>query len=127
MSKVHLRKIVIGEQTYLWKFTPGYEKDAGERWSCHDIFVAYSQQNKHSSLQVHFLTWESPVDGGPLRTGKPLRLSNPNTGRINLYEPKFAAQIIQQGLSRGWEPSDGKSLVIEDGIGLLAEIGYRVQ
>jgi putative Mg2+ transporter-C (MgtC) family protein len=48
-------------------------------------------------------------------------------GGINLYQPKFAAQIIRQGLARGWEPSENTALVIDDGIQLLAEIGYQLE
>ncbi|HEX3051995.1 MAG TPA: hypothetical protein VHP83_15155, partial [Aggregatilineaceae bacterium] len=76
----------------------------------------------HYPLKVHFLTWDSPIDGGPLRVGAPINLDNPNTGGINLHQPKFAAQMIQQGLLRGWKPFEKKSLVIVDGIGLLAEL-----
>jgi hypothetical protein len=87
MSKLPLRKIVIDGETYLWKFRPGYEKDEHLQWRCHDIFVAYAEQDKHYPLKVHFLTWESPIEGGPLRTGAPIDLANPNTGGINLHRP----------------------------------------
>jgi len=79
MSNGHLRKITLDGQAYLWKFTPHYEKDEGGQWRCHDIFVVYIQQAKQPSLQVHFITWESPITGGPLRTGAPIDLNHPNT------------------------------------------------
>lgn len=120
MSKMHMRKIVVDHAAYLWRFNPRYEKDAGGLWRCHDTFVAYPVANKRSALRVHFVTWESPVVGGPLRTGAPL---DPASGGFNLHQPRFAAEFIRQGIARGWQPEGTQSLVIEDGVGLLREIG----
>jgi len=76
---------------------------------------------------VHFVTWECPVVGGPLRTGAPVNLKNPASGGINLHQPAFAAQIIRQAFLRGWNPSENQGLIIDDGLQLLADIGYPVK
>lgn len=127
MKKPYLRQIVIGGETYLWKFTPGYEKDEHQEWRCHDIFVAYTEHDKNYPLKVHFRTWECPISGGPLRNGAPINLNDSDTGGINLHRPKFAAEIIQHAVQRGWNPAEKKSLTIANGIELLAELGYSVK
>jgi hypothetical protein len=127
MPKRRLRKIIVDGEPYFWKFNPTYEKDENLEWRCHDIFVAYTISDKNYPLKIHFITWESPVSGGPLRTGAPTNLDDPKTGGINLHQPKFAALLIKQGLLRGWNPIQKRALVIEDGIGLLKEIGYSLE
>ncbi len=135
MKKPYLRKIIIGEETYLWKFDPGYEKIGEQLWRGqpipqyrrHDIFTAYAEHDKNFPLKVHFFTWECAISGGPLHNGAPINLDNPDTGGINLHRPKFAAEIIQHAVRHGWNPAEKKPLIIDDGIGLLAELGYQVE
>jgi hypothetical protein len=118
-----MRKIVVAGEGYLWSFTPRYEKDANDQWRCHDLFTAYQEQYKRAPLRVHFITWESPVDGGPLRSGAPIDPADPSSGGFNLHQPRFADRIIRQALSLGWEPASNQGMDIEDGVGLLAEGG----
>ena len=122
MRKSHMRKIVVAGEGYLWSLTPRYEKDANEMWICHDLFTAYQEHNKRAPLRVHFITRESPIDGGPLRTGAPVDPADPSSGGINLHQPRFADAIIRAALDQGWDPVANRALDIGDGVGLLREI-----
>lgn len=124
--KKKFRQIVVDGQTYLWKFSPGYvaTNDAVCPWQCHDIFIAYLLQAKSGSLQIHFLTWEDPVAGGPLRTGLPLDLAEirSRSQGVNLHTPKEAARIIRLALQTGWKPEQRKALfIIERGVEWLMQ------
>jgi hypothetical protein len=117
-----MRKIVVAREGYLWSFTPRYERDANDQWVCHDLFTAYQEHNKRAPLRVHFVTWKSPVEGGPLRTGVPIDPNDPSSGGINLHQPRFADAIIRAALGQGWDPSSNQPLDIENGMGLLREL-----
>lgn len=124
--KKKFRHLVIDSQTYLWKFSPGYRaaNEAENSWQPYDIFTAYLFQAKNSRLQIHFLTWEDPVIGGPLRTGLPLDLQELHSGLagLNLYTPGDAARVIRLALQAGWTPAQSnRPFVIKDGVQWLKE------
>jgi hypothetical protein len=124
-----LRKLIVDNQTFGWRYQPGYERSpvSDRVWQCHDIFTAYQVQYRRSPLRIHFVTWESAVSGGPLRSGDPVNLDNPNSGGINLHQPKFATELIRQALKSGWKPdTDSRPYLIDDGIKLLADLGYDI-
>ncbi|HEX7733654.1 MAG TPA: hypothetical protein VF458_02280 [Ktedonobacteraceae bacterium] len=117
---------MIDGQTYLWKFSPGYRagKEAADAWQCDDVFAVYLFQAKNSPLQIHFLTWEDPVIGGPLRVGLPLDLQELHSGPagLNLHTPGDAARVILLALQAGWVPEQGnRPFVIKDGVQWLKE------
>ena len=79
-------------------------------------------------MQIHFITWEDAVIGGPLRTGAPVVLNSPSSAQLNLHTPKTAAEMIRGALKSGWQPITGKQpFVIDDGMGFLKEMGYEVE
>jgi hypothetical protein len=130
MGKVKSRKIVVDGVTYMWRFTPGYERtsDVEETYRCHDIFEAYIYERRHCPLELHFITWEDPRVGGPLHVGLPVSLHNPNSAQLNLHTPKIVAEMIRGAIKRGWQPlTDKTSFVIEDGMAFLKEMGYEVE
>lgn len=127
--KKKFRRLVIDAQTYLWRFSPGYQAtgNPANPWRCYDIFTAHLFQVKSSPLQVHFLTWEDPVVGGPLRVGLPINLEELGTGAagLNLHTPGNAARIIRLALQGGWTPEQrNSSFVIKDGVQWLK--GYQL-
>jgi hypothetical protein len=130
MARSKLRKMVVDGENYLWRFMPGYER-TGEplnSYQCHDSFVAYLEEGKTSPLQVHFITWEDAIIGGPLRTGAPVVPGNSNSAQLNLHTPKIAAEMIRGAIKRGWRPAtDAKPFVIADGMTFLKEMGYEVE
>ena len=118
---------MVNGQSYLWKFTPGYQStgDSINPWQCQDRFTAYLVHVKASPLQISFLTWEDPIVGGPLRTSMPLDLDEMYSGPcgINLHTPKYAALIIQKALEAGWKPEQGgEPFIIEQGVEWLTQI-----
>lgn len=130
MGKVKSRKLVVDSVTYMWRFTPGYEKtgEVADPYRCHDIFEAYIYERRHCPLELHFIIWEDPRIGGPLHVGAPVVLSNPNSAQLNLHTPKMAAELIRGAIKLGWQPTTDKSpLVIENGMGFLKEMGYVVE
>ena len=123
MAKRKVRRIVIDGENYLWRFVPGYEQTGspGNPYQCHDIFTAYLEGYKASPLQIHFTTWEDAVIGGPLRTGAPINLNDPNSAQFNLHAPKDAAETIRQALKLGWQPKTTSiPFVIKNGSQLLS-------
>ena len=119
MAKKSLRRLVVDQEAYLWRFVPGYARsDRGETLNCEDVLVVYREGQPTSGLRIHFRTWEDPVVGGPLRVGAPLDA----TGgvRWNLHTPGAVSEIIRRALHHGWAPSaPGAPLTIEDGVALL--------
>jgi hypothetical protein len=132
--KQKLRKIALDGSVYLWRFVPGYEHmppvDASERatWQSRDTFTAYLATQRLCPLIVRFRTWEDPIIGGPLRTGASINLTNPESSGVNLHTPGLAAGIIRQARQCGWQPEQTATpFIIENGLQLLAEMGYRVE
>ncbi len=132
--KQKLRKITVDGVVYLWRFVPGYEQTPpGEEsdqatWQSRDTFTAYLATQRASPLIVRFRTWEDPIIGGPLRVGAPINLNNPESSGINLHTPLFAAAIIRHMRQRGWQPEQTTTpFIIEDGLQLLADMGYTVE
>ncbi len=125
-----LRTIVVDGITYRWRFAPGYERtgDPADPYQSHDIFTAYLAEQRTGQVRIHFRTWEDAIVGGPLRTASRLNRTNPESSAVNLHTPKLAAQLIRQARIRGWNPQERTNpFVINDGLALLAEIGYRVE
>ncbi len=127
--KQKLRQIIVDGTAYRWRFDPSYVHTPAtselyaDTWHCRDTFTAYLATRRTGPLQIIFLTWE----GGPLHTGAPISLGNPQSSRINLHTPAFAAQLIQYARRRGWNPEQTHSaFVIENGLDVLAELGYTV-
>jgi hypothetical protein len=120
--KQKLRWIMVDGQIYLWRFSPGYlpAQVPDEAWRCHDLFTAYLSQARSSPLRVHFLTWEDPIVGGPLRSELPLDARDLLAGRttgVNLHTPEQAARLIRRALAAGWQPAQSKRpFVIQQGV-----------
>jgi hypothetical protein len=132
--KQKLRKISVDRMIYLWRYIPGYEQTPPTNasgyatWQSRDTFTAYLVTQRSCPLIVRFRTWEDPIIGGPLRTGAAINLGNPESSRINLHTPRLAAEIIRQARQRGWQPEQTATpFIIENGLELLAEMGYRVE
>lgn len=124
--KKKFRHLMINGQMYLWRFRPDYlaSGDLVPQWQCHDLFIAYLRHLKACPLQIHFLTWEDPVMGGPLRTGLPLDLAKlgTDTSGLNLHTPGHAAWIIRRALATGWKPEQSRTpFVIDDGVRWLMQ------
>lgn len=125
MAKKKLRSIVVDGAAFHWVFRPSYHL-ATKEYHCHDVFWAYAEDNPASPLCIVFLTWENPIVGGPLRTGLPVFPDDPNTGGVNLHQPKWAAAMIRAGLKKGWQANTRSSpFIIENGIEILAELNYE--
>jgi hypothetical protein len=123
--KKKIRQIVVDGNVYFWKFSPGYVRTADPvtPWQCHDIFTAYAFGAKRSPLQVHCVTWEDAVIGGPLRAGYALDLSNPGGDGPHLHQPGWAAKVIRLALSVGWQPEQSqKPFIIEEGVEFLKRL-----
>lgn len=124
--KKKYRHLVIDDRTYLWRFSPGYvaTNDVADPWRCNDVFTAYLFQARNSPLRIHFLTWEDPISGGPLRAGLPLDLQEPASGPagLNLHTPGDATRMIRLALQGGWTPEQSnRPFIIKDGVQWLNE------
>jgi hypothetical protein len=120
--KKKLRNIVVDGLAYRWSFNPSYARtdDTANPYHCRDIFTAYAEANYASPLRIIFVTWECAIIGGPLRTGAPVLLNQPDTDRVNLHSPKWAAALIRAGLKRGWQADiHSGPFLINDGTDLL--------
>jgi hypothetical protein len=113
-----LRKIIVEEVTYQWRFIHGYRRDEANTYRRYDCFLAYQGRNYNCPLQIIFCNWEDLIINEEL-----LQLSIPDHW-INLHRPKWAAVLIKEGLKRGWQSEHPyKKLSIDNGIQLLMEIG----
>jgi hypothetical protein len=131
--KQKFRQIVVDGIAYCWRYDPGYARrssadDPGDGiWYCQDTFTAYLASQRTSPLRIVFRTREDAILGGPLRTGVPINLNNPQGSKINLHTPAMAAQLIQHARQHGWDPEQSRPpFVIEDGLDALAQLGYTI-
>jgi len=117
-----LRSITVDGESYLWRFSPGYERTGCAAAYCRDIFTAYRKGQKLSPLRIVFSTWEDPVIGGPLRVGAPLDVDtagDPNAYGANLHTPGVASRLIARARQLGWDPASRAPFVVSDGVPLL--------
>jgi hypothetical protein len=120
--KKKLRKIVVDGSVYVWGFSPSIiqaEKCMGD---C-DVFIAYAGDNHTSPLRIEFHTWEHAIWGRPLRTGFRVIPNDPDSGGINLHQPKWAALLIREGLKQGWQANACSSaLKLKNGTELILRL-----
>ena len=127
MTKQKLRKIVVDGAEFLWKFDPRYRETGPCQYECFDTFIAYLAGYRNSPLRMHFMTWEDPVIGGPLRCGGPLAPGGPNSG-INLHTPKWAALLIRRAREKGWTPALSSRLwVVVNDLDWFAELAAQAE
>ena len=109
MAKAKVRRLVIGQRSYLWRVTTRVlpREEAAEDWPSCVRFVAYLQGRTGTPLQIEFATSEG-YGGNPLFTG----------AGLNLHKPSYAKLLIDEGLRRGWD-AHRSALRIADGMPIL--------
>lgn len=119
MGKNKLRKIVVLENTYLWK-VEHYHLRAFQYSECVDRVVIYLNDCKHSPLILHFRLEDNVLlansndwfmdSGSIIKEGK----------SINLNRPKVIAKLIEYHIDHYWKPkTETKPLEITDALRLL--------
>ena len=111
MSKAKLRKLVVNGVPFLWRLSTGYERIPNIDYidhTSHYSFRVYQEGFRNAPAIAAFQAWESAQIGGPLHTGAPIDLGDPSSPRINLNQPRFAAELIRLLLDRGWAPEDNE-------------------
>ena len=85
------------------------------------VLTAYLADKKLAPLLMSFTTWDDAIAGNPLKTGWRFELMS-----VNLNRPRFVAELIRAARSRGWTPETARRpFTIDDGLAVLAELGYR--
>jgi hypothetical protein len=115
------RKIVVEEKLFLWrsdhKYLPGDNVVSS--------FSAFREGHKQSPFRIFFKTCGYyPPGSVPLKMGVRIPLHGEPV-ELNLNLPSFAAQLISYGLKNGWNYEAKKPLIIEDGLSVLASLGYE--
>jgi len=120
--KMGLRKIIIGENVFLYSKQAGVNPATKEGLIVIKIFLSGFKQ---TPLLINFLTWDDPMIGYPLNAGFPIL--NTLTGEkeiINLNRPKYIKECILYGQKAGWT-GDNK-LEPLDGLKMFSDFGYDI-
>ena len=107
MPKAKLRRLVVDGVPFLWRLSTSYRQlpDLGHvDYRSHYSFRVYREGFRKAPAIAEFEAWESPQTGGPLHTGAPIDLADGDSARVNLNQPRFAAELIRLLLRRGWSP-----------------------
>ena len=94
---------------FLWRLRTSYQRVADVDYVDYTSFYsfrAYREGCRRAPAIVTFEAWESAYTGGPLHTGLPIDLRDSRSPRINLNQPRFAAELIRLLLRRGWAPEE---------------------
>lgn len=125
-KKKTLRKIVVGDATYLWKVQHDHhvlhaDPEGAGAYGCREVFTAFLEGHKVSPLRIRF------PDGPGQSSGYPAAgvvwTSGPAGLTANLNTPRIAAALIRLALSQGWNPGQSRSpLIVDNGFSLLKEL-----
>ena len=107
MPKAKLRRLVVDGVPFLWRLSTSYRRLPDlDHVDCrsHYSFRVYREGFRNTPAIAEFEAWESPQLGGPLHTGAPIELADADSPRVNLNQPRFAAELVRLLLRRGWSP-----------------------
>lgn len=118
MAKSKLRRLKIGDDSFLWTVKTSYLPRAATMidYPVHVKFTAFLETYKTTALHIHFHT-SATVAGNWLTSG---------IGEINLHLPSFARLLILGGMEQGWKASR-QTLTIEDGLPILKRAGNSIK
>jgi hypothetical protein len=125
MAYEKLRRIVVDNETYLWKVAHLHNVipcTNGET-TCAERLTVWHSEHRNSLFKLVF-PWNSEFgsEGYIERTGVAIA-GRPTTHIINLHLPSIVAKIISIALENGWSPkTQNKPLFIPDGYLWLKEI-----
>ena len=122
--KKSIRKIVVAQKTFLWKVNDKviYENNLPIAVSRILIYPEFNQQSK---IIIMVKTWDDMIAGNPIKTGyKTNKLGKEVI--LNLNFPNIIKDIIEYFLQSDWDVNGKGSKTIDDGLTILAKIGYDV-
>lgn len=122
--KKSIRKIVVAQKTFLWQVNDKviYENNLPIAVSRILIYPEFNQQSK---IIIMVKTWDDMIAGNPIKTGyKTNKLSKEVI--LNLNFPNVIKDIIEYFLQSDWDVNGKGSKTIDDGLTILAKIGYDV-
>lgn len=107
-----LRRLVVDNKTYLWRYTLGYKKellgDPPLSLERHAVFVAYQFGMKSGPLYL-FVNWGDPLPGKALYPDVFLNRDEINAEDTSLYVmPERAVKLIRSALKDGWQPEQSR-------------------
>ena len=111
VAKAKLRRLIVDGIPFLWNLRTSYQRVANVDYVDYTSlysFRVYLEGCRSAPAIATFQAWESAHTGGPLHTGLPVDLRDPDSPRINLNQPRFAAQLIRLLKRRGWTPEQNK-------------------
>lgn len=114
--KSNLRKIVIENKSYFWKFRSIWQEQA-----FHST-VTVITENDNIQIFIRFKTIDTFTAGSPLNEGLPMRKME-QLYIINLNQPKYIAELIKH-INNKITPCTKKSYEFNGNI-ILNELGYH--
>lgn len=115
-GKNALRKLVLGEDIYLWGVSHQHNHGSHEH-GCREVFTAYREGQKAAPLRVFFDEESAPRGAAGIVSG------GHGGDVMNLNQPGTARALIEAALVAGWAPFEAKSpFVVEDGLALLRDV-----
>lgn len=121
--KKKLRKIIVGEHTYLYSLTNSIYLETFPDFVLLKIFL---EGHKKTPLSIYFYMQHDYLGGFPLTTGTKLRHKETNSEEIvNLHQPKYIRKLILLGREKGW--TGDNLLEKQDGLAYLSELGYEIE
>lgn len=100
--KCKLRKIVINNIVYYYRYTCKYQKVSENDYNCISVFRAYSCENKNTALTVKIETVSDYYLGNILNAG---------VNGINFNCPSWARELILLGIDKGWNGTEKMDLL----------------
>lgn len=101
--KSELRKIIINNEVYYYRFSYKYHKQPNDEWKCISSFRVFTYKNKNAPFTIIIETIADAIYGNIL---------NIRDGKIdiNLNCPKWARKIILFAIKNGWDGKEKKDI-----------------
>lgn len=115
------RRLVVGDETFLWSSGHEHRAEQGRYTDCREI-LAFRRRGARGRLLIVFQQGAGRlVADGYLPSGA---VGTTDGVRLNLYEPGTARALLDEAIGRGWSIDDPATVEV-DGWDLFRTVAVR--
>jgi hypothetical protein len=130
MMKNKLRKIVVENETYLWRRQHFHVNKCEKENVCIEKVIIYLNGYKNSALFIYFeddekTTWKVDESQG-LLTKHTVVDNDVTIESINLNKPSIVEKLIRYYIDKNWKPKENNKLEIANAIILIEKYAFKI-